>query len=149
MHLLYVSLTRDFTERKAYLTELCGLEVLELAPFVPRASFQSIKEHYYLNILFKAVLLKLFGFFTVSTRNLINLYIKKRFCIFFFTRRFIAILFPLQAKSLCTPKHAVLLCILIWCMSFILAIPILFGQVSASKCIKTRSYPVLLNYVCP
>ncbi|XP_048761367.1 QRFP-like peptide receptor [Ostrea edulis] len=42
--------------------------------------------------------------------------------------RFVAILYPLRARSVCTMKHAKLVTILIWIASFIIAVPTVFVQ---------------------
>ncbi|XP_062583746.1 QRFP-like peptide receptor isoform X2 [Saccostrea cucullata] len=59
--------------------------------------------------------------------------------------RFVAILYPLRARSVCTTKHAKIVTILIWIASFIIALPTVFVQklkevgndkVTAHWCVK-------------
>ncbi|XP_061175057.1 QRFP-like peptide receptor isoform X2 [Saccostrea echinata] len=59
--------------------------------------------------------------------------------------RFVAILYPLRARSVCTMKHAKIVTILIWIASFIIALPTVFVQklkevgndkVTAHWCVK-------------
>ncbi|XP_041357593.1 gastrin/cholecystokinin type B receptor-like [Gigantopelta aegis] len=65
--------------------------------------------------------------------------------------RFIAIIFPLRAKSLCTGAHARIVIIVSWILSFFMATPILVGQKhkevgdirKAYWCVKEWSKPSL------
>lgn len=49
----------------------------------------------------------------------------------FFIHRFVAIIYPLQARSFCTMKHAKFVTIFIWIGSFVIASPTAFVRVSA------------------
>lgn len=42
--------------------------------------------------------------------------------------RFLAILFPLKARYICTMNHTRLVIIVIWVLSFVMAVPIIFGK---------------------
>ncbi|KAL5016741.1 hypothetical protein ScPMuIL_006330 [Solemya velum] len=42
--------------------------------------------------------------------------------------RFVAILYPLRAKYLCTKSHAIVVLVIIWVLSVVMGSPILFGQ---------------------
>lgn len=44
--------------------------------------------------------------------------------------RFIAIRYPLRARSVCTKRHASVVIVSTWLVSFILAIPVIFAIVS-------------------
>ncbi|XP_041360093.1 QRFP-like peptide receptor [Gigantopelta aegis] len=42
--------------------------------------------------------------------------------------RFVAIRYPLKAKSLCTMRHAQIVVVCVWLQAFIMALPIIFGR---------------------
>ncbi|KAK3089789.1 hypothetical protein FSP39_006549 [Pinctada imbricata] len=54
--------------------------------------------------------------------------------------RFFAILFPLKARYVCTMRHAKFMICTVWIFSFLMAIPIIFGQQLREVGLKNKAY---------
>jgi hypothetical protein len=50
--------------------------------------------------------------------------------LFLFKERYFAIIHPLRAKYICTKRRARNIIIIIWALSFLAAVPVLFGKVN-------------------
>ncbi|KAK6179239.1 hypothetical protein SNE40_011645 [Patella caerulea] len=60
--------------------------------------------------------------------------------------RWVAILYPLKAKYLCTYSHARLVLFIVWAFSFITAIPVLIGQKHVLVGVKIKAYWCVKNW---
>ncbi|ESP05194.1 hypothetical protein LOTGIDRAFT_91997, partial [Lottia gigantea] len=60
--------------------------------------------------------------------------------------KFIAIKYPLQAKSVCTMRNTQIVVCILWALSFLMAIPIIFGRIHKEVGVVRKGYWCLLEW---